>query len=93
MRFRGSGVPGSRVPGSEGDERLVEPLNDLVGQRITFLLDLPDLERGVPRRRVGCEHPFQERRPGDDAIGEGDEIVEELLFPGDKAQLEHVTMM
>jgi hypothetical protein len=35
------------------DESLVQPLDDLVGQAVALLLDLADLQGGVPGRRVG----------------------------------------
>ena len=56
---------------------------------VALLLDLLDLQRGVPGRRVGRQHPFEQGRAGHDPVGQGDEIVEELLFSGDQAESEH----
>ena len=36
--------------------------------------------------RVGRQHPFEQRGPRDDPVGQGHEIVEELLFPGNQAK-------
>ena len=71
----------------------IEALDDLVGQAVALLLDLLDLERRVPGRRVRREHPFEQRGPRHDAIGQGDEIVEKLLFLGDESKLEHAASM
>ena len=49
-------------------------------------LDLLDLERGVPGRRVGREHPFEQGGARHDAVGQGDEVGEELFFAGNQAE-------
>jgi hypothetical protein len=73
------------------NERAVQALDDLVSKRVALLLDLLYLQRGVPRRRVGRQHPFQQGGAGDDAVSKGDEIFEEFLFFRDEAESPHVT--
>ena len=72
-----------------GDEGAVQPLDDLVGQRVAGLLDLLDLDAHLPRRRVGGQHLLEQRGARDDAVGQGDEIGVELLFLGDQAKRGH----
>ena len=64
-----------------------------MSQAVALLLDLPDLERRVPGRRVRREHPLEQGGARHDAVGEGHEIVEKLLFLGNQSKLEHGASM
>ncbi len=57
-----------------------------MGQAVALGLDLFDLQRGVPGRGIGRQHLFEERGPGHDAVGQGDEIDEELLFARNQSE-------
>ena len=60
-----------------------------MSQAVALLLDLPDLQRGIPGRRIRGQHALEQRRARHDAVGQGHEIVEKLLFLGDESDFEH----
>jgi hypothetical protein len=60
-----------------------------VRQGVAVFLHLLDLRAHVPGRRVRSEHLLEQGGAGDDAVSEGGEIVEELLFARDEAECGH----
>ena len=72
-----------------GDEGLVKPLNDLVGQEVAFVLDFLDLVGLVPDRLVGREHLLEQGCAAVDLLGHRDEIFKELLFFRDQSERQH----
>ena len=71
---------------NRGDEGRVEALNHVVGQRVALVLNLLDLEGGVPVGRIGRQHALEQCGTRDNAVGEGREIGKELLVFGNKAK-------
>jgi hypothetical protein len=67
-------------------KRRVQALDDVVRQRIALGFDLLDLQRGVPGRGIRRQHAFEQRGPGNDSVGQGDEVGEELFFFGNQAE-------
>jgi hypothetical protein len=67
-------------------KRPVEPLDDGVRQAVALRLNLLDLQRDVPGRRVGGQHPLEQRGARHDPVGQGDEVGKELFFAGNQAE-------
>ena len=63
-----------------GHEGAVQPLDDLVGQRVALVLDFLDLVGLVPDRPLGRQHLLEQRRATPDLLRHRHEIVIEPLF-------------
>ena len=71
------------------DERLVQPLDQLVSQEVALVLDLFDLVRLLHQRRIGGEHLVEKLRADADLLRHRNEVVVELFFTRDKSESRH----
>lgn len=69
-----------------GDEGLMQPLDDFVGDEVALVLDFLDLVRLVPDRPVGRQHVPEHRRAEPDLFRHRHEVVEEPRLAGNQPE-------